>query len=231
MPESEKKAFMSEAIVDELIDSGELVVSAALADPPPAPVRVRDGVPAVTDGPYVEAKEYLVGYYIVDCESLDRAAEIAAASRTRGWAVEIRRGHGAPAGDVRPGTGAPAHRGHAARAAPQVLGALVRRYGHFDACEDAVQEALLAAALQWPAQGMPAQPAGLADHRRVPAADRPVAQRRGPPAARGRRVGRAARRAIVAPDADASGRRPRRHARRCCSCAATPRCPRRRRSR
>ncbi len=32
--------------------------------------------------------------------------------------------------------------------APQVLGTLVRRYGHFDACEDAVQEALLAAALQ-----------------------------------------------------------------------------------
>jgi RNA polymerase sigma factor (sigma-70 family) len=44
--------------------------------------------------------------------------------------------------------------------APQVLGALVRRYGHFDACEDAVQEALLAAATQWPADGMPAQPKG-----------------------------------------------------------------------
>jgi predicted RNA polymerase sigma factor len=42
--------------------------------------------------------------------------------------------------------------------APQVLAALVRRYGQFDACEDAVQEALLAAALQWPAQGVPAQP-------------------------------------------------------------------------
>jgi RNA polymerase sigma factor (sigma-70 family) len=39
--------------------------------------------------------------------------------------------------------------------APQVLGAMVRRYGHFDACEDAVQEALLAAAIQWPAQGIP----------------------------------------------------------------------------
>ena len=39
--------------------------------------------------------------------------------------------------------------------APQVLGALVRRYGHFDAAEDAVQEALLAAALQWPADGSP----------------------------------------------------------------------------
>jgi len=44
--------------------------------------------------------------------------------------------------------------------APQVLGALLRRYGHFDACEDAVQEALLAAALQWPDQGVPASPRG-----------------------------------------------------------------------
>src|SRR6516165_182718 len=39
--------------------------------------------------------------------------------------------------------------------APQVLGALVRRFGHFDTCEDAVQEALLAATRQWPAQGRP----------------------------------------------------------------------------
>jgi RNA polymerase sigma factor (sigma-70 family) len=44
--------------------------------------------------------------------------------------------------------------------APQVLGALVRRYGHFDASEDAVQEALLAAATQWPDQGIPANPRG-----------------------------------------------------------------------
>ncbi len=42
--------------------------------------------------------------------------------------------------------------------APQVLGALVRRYGHFAACEDAVQEALLAAAVQWPRDGQPANP-------------------------------------------------------------------------
>ena len=41
---------------------------------------------------------------------------------------------------------------------PQVLGALVRRYGQFDACEDAVQEALLAAATQWPADGVPDNP-------------------------------------------------------------------------
>ncbi|HEY3006304.1 MAG TPA: sigma-70 family RNA polymerase sigma factor [Kribbellaceae bacterium] len=42
--------------------------------------------------------------------------------------------------------------------APQVLGALVRRYGHFDLCEDAVQEALLAASQQWPAEGLPDNP-------------------------------------------------------------------------
>ncbi|WP_433160159.1 RNA polymerase sigma factor [Kribbella sp. CA-247076] len=41
---------------------------------------------------------------------------------------------------------------------PQVLGALVRRYGHFDTAEDAVQEALLAAAQQWPAEGVPDNP-------------------------------------------------------------------------
>nr|BFD87521.1 sigma factor-like helix-turn-helix DNA-binding protein [Streptomyces sp. Xyl84] len=44
--------------------------------------------------------------------------------------------------------------------APQVLGALLRRYGTFDACEDAVQEALLAAALQWLAEGPPDNPRG-----------------------------------------------------------------------
>jgi RNA polymerase sigma factor (sigma-70 family) len=42
--------------------------------------------------------------------------------------------------------------------APQVLGALLRRHGHFDACEDAVQEALVAAAVQWPDEGMPDNP-------------------------------------------------------------------------
>ncbi|WP_255953670.1 RNA polymerase sigma factor [Streptomyces odontomachi] len=44
--------------------------------------------------------------------------------------------------------------------APQVLGALVRRYGHFDLAEDAVQEALLEAARQWPERGTPDNPRG-----------------------------------------------------------------------
>ncbi len=46
------------------------------------------------------------------------------------------------------------------RLAPQVLGAVVRRYGHFGTAEDAVQEALLAAAAQWPAEGIPGNPRG-----------------------------------------------------------------------
>src|SRR5262252_6210976 len=44
--------------------------------------------------------------------------------------------------------------------APQVLGAVVRRYGHFDTAEDATQEALLAAATQWPSGGIPDNPLG-----------------------------------------------------------------------
>jgi RNA polymerase sigma factor (sigma-70 family) len=55
--------------------------------------------------------------------------------------------------------------------APQVLGALVRRRGQFDACEDAVQEALLAASQQWPRDGRPDNPHGwlvtVADRRLV----------------------------------------------------------------
>jgi RNA polymerase sigma factor (sigma-70 family) len=46
------------------------------------------------------------------------------------------------------------------RLAPQVLGAVVRRYGHFDTAEDATQEALIAAATQWPGDGIPDHPRG-----------------------------------------------------------------------
>ena len=46
------------------------------------------------------------------------------------------------------------------RLAPQVLTALARRYGNFDLAEDATQEALTAAAVQWPRDGLPANPKG-----------------------------------------------------------------------
>jgi hypothetical protein len=71
-------AFM-EKFNKDLEESGELVETRGLA----APVHTRrlgskDGVPVVTDGPYAEAQEVLAGYWIVECESFDRATEIAA---------------------------------------------------------------------------------------------------------------------------------------------------------
>jgi hypothetical protein len=67
-----------DAIMKELTASGELVGSEALADPSNTKtIRLVDGAPAITDGPFAEAKEHLGGYLIVDCESVERAAEIA----------------------------------------------------------------------------------------------------------------------------------------------------------
>jgi hypothetical protein len=73
-------------------ESGEMVGFAALADPSNSTtVRVRDDVPAVTDGPYVEAKEFLAGFYVVDCETVERANELAAMiPDARYTAVEVR---------------------------------------------------------------------------------------------------------------------------------------------
>jgi hypothetical protein len=71
-------AFMEQFNAD-LEKSGELVETRGLI----APVHTRrlqlvNGVPAVTDGPYAETTEVLAGYWIVECESFDRATEIAA---------------------------------------------------------------------------------------------------------------------------------------------------------
>ncbi|HZB48126.1 MAG TPA: YciI family protein [Mycobacteriales bacterium] len=72
--------------------SGELVGFAALADPAASRVvRVDGGVPAVTDGPFIEAKEHLAGFYVVDCESDERAYELAAQMPEARYAgVEVR---------------------------------------------------------------------------------------------------------------------------------------------
>jgi hypothetical protein len=62
---------------DELKANGEFVDGIGLTTANARVIRVQDGVPAVTDGPFTEAKEVLAGYYIVDCDR-DRATEIAA---------------------------------------------------------------------------------------------------------------------------------------------------------
>jgi len=94
LPEAEREAMLrqADALYQELHESGEFVVGTALADPVNTrTVRVRDGLPATTDGPYLEAKEHLAGYVVVDCDSPERAAEIASRfPDARFSAVEVR---------------------------------------------------------------------------------------------------------------------------------------------
>lgn len=81
LSQEEQDTRMNEfaALLDEIGRSGELVGHAALADPiNTKTVRMREGSLAVTDGPFLEAKEHLAGYFVVDCDSVERATEIAA---------------------------------------------------------------------------------------------------------------------------------------------------------
>jgi hypothetical protein len=82
----------TDALNRELFESGELVGAYGVDDQVNAKlVRVAGGTPAVTDGPYAEAKEYLASFTIVDCDSLQRALEIAARNPSaRYWGVEVR---------------------------------------------------------------------------------------------------------------------------------------------
>ena len=82
----------TDALNQELFESGELVGAYGVADQVNAKVvRVTGGTPVVTDGPYAEAKEYLGSFTIVDCDSLERALEIAARNpAARYWGVEVR---------------------------------------------------------------------------------------------------------------------------------------------
>ncbi|MBE1587783.1 YciI family protein [Nonomuraea angiospora] len=67
-----------EAFNKELEESGELVETRGLVAPVHTRrLHLRDGVPVVTDGPYAETQEVLAGYWIVECDSFDRATEIA----------------------------------------------------------------------------------------------------------------------------------------------------------
>lgn len=80
LPEADRERLTRQAdeLFEEITASGEFVVGNALADPVRSrSVRPHDGAPAVTDGPFVEAKEQLAGYFVLDCETPERAAEIA----------------------------------------------------------------------------------------------------------------------------------------------------------
>ena len=95
---------------EQLTAAGELVGAEGLAAPAEARVvrARRDGAPAVTDGPFPEAKEFLAGYWIVEVERPERAYEIAAqASAAPGpkgvpldMPIEVRQVMSAPPADV-----------------------------------------------------------------------------------------------------------------------------------
>ncbi len=67
------------ALDEDLAASGELIVAEALADASTGRhVAVQDGRTITSDGPFAETKEQLAGFYLVECESVERAIEIAA---------------------------------------------------------------------------------------------------------------------------------------------------------
>jgi hypothetical protein len=68
----------TEALQKELRASGEFISAYGVAEQAQAKtVRIKDGLPVVSDGPYLEAKEYLGSIDLIECSSLERALEIA----------------------------------------------------------------------------------------------------------------------------------------------------------
>lgn len=94
LPEDMRERFGHDhvALSAELAESGELVASEGLADPALAKrVAVDDNQTVISDGPFAEAKEHLAGFLLVDCDSEDRALQIAARVPDAVWGlVEVR---------------------------------------------------------------------------------------------------------------------------------------------
>ncbi len=94
LPEDESNEVMAEAgkRMEELTASGEWIGGEALGHPSTTrTVRVRDGKRLVTDGPFVDSKEHIGGILVLDCETEERAIEIAANwPDARYWAMEVR---------------------------------------------------------------------------------------------------------------------------------------------
>jgi hypothetical protein len=94
LSDAERGGLMGEygAFTKEIVDSGEFVSGDPLGDiSETTTVRVRAGATDVNDGPFVESKEHLAGYYVVDCKDHDRAVALAAKiPDSRFGAIEIR---------------------------------------------------------------------------------------------------------------------------------------------
>jgi hypothetical protein len=81
LPEAERNRVLGihNAMLRTLTATGELIRVDGLPDPMNTKtIRLRDGAPVVTDGPFSEAKEQLAGVWAIDCDSIERAIEIGA---------------------------------------------------------------------------------------------------------------------------------------------------------
>ena len=147
LPEAEANRVLGNhyTVINETKASGELIRVEGLGNDRTF-IEFRDGTPAVTDGPFGEVKEQLAGIF------LDRRRQPRSRPGDRRPARRVRRRRdparhgGCRDGDVTASDAVPADiEGLLRHLAPQVLAALARRNSQFDACEDAVQEALLSA--------------------------------------------------------------------------------------
>lgn len=94
LPEADRAELIDQVdtVMKELSASGELIRGEALAYPSQTrTVRVRDGLPAVTNGPFIATAEQFAGYLLVDCDTQERAIEIATRwPDARHFAMEVR---------------------------------------------------------------------------------------------------------------------------------------------
>lgn len=94
MTEAQMKHSMAQidTLEAEMTSAGALVLSARLTEPDTATVvRISDGAVLITDGPYVESKEHLGGFYLIEADDLDTA--LSWASKTTaiiGMPIEVR---------------------------------------------------------------------------------------------------------------------------------------------
>jgi hypothetical protein len=101
MPEGSERSYEPHrALIDEATRAGVFVAAEPLAPPSSTTtLQIEDGRTLITDGPFVESKEQLGGYYIFDCENLDHAIEWAAkihSACTASVSIEIRPMPGMP---------------------------------------------------------------------------------------------------------------------------------------
>ncbi len=150
-----------DAVNAEIMAAGAWVFAGGLHPPSSATVvRVRDGETVITDGPYLESKEQLGGFWVIECADLDAALDVVVEgrpprARTRSRCARSR-------GSRRPDRVVPFDAPQFERVFRSEFGravaTLTRLFGDLDVAEEAVQDAFTIAASRWPEGGLPPNP-------------------------------------------------------------------------